>query len=576
MAPEWQREWAEDLAWSQSWASGWEQHRQWQAQASDLMEDMVLSAQQIVVQQDGVSSSSGFESIEDQLHQRWRQRGYLSCDVAWTVSDSAAYLRVEPGPLFHLATIQLQSTGDQGLDTRLERRLPQPGSPLEKSRWDRAVTDLLVIAGNAGYPFARWRVRDLSVDPRNHQVTVTGEIALGERAWLGDIHSNVTGRGAQRFLLKVAGLKPGTLFRESDLALARRRLLLRGHWSQVDPPTIYAVAADTVAVQWIVRKRPNPNRLAAILGLSRDDQDSTRLSGQVQLLLANIAGTGRRLELDWSDDGADRSHLGVSWLEPLVLGTPLDTELLLDQEVLQGVHTRFQSDVRVNLPVAGVWGVELGFGRDRSTFPTGEWARSSRLRSRVAIHHRRFDLSVSGWQAEVAVESAKRQAETRPEEGAQATALQQEQQTLLQVDLDGEIWLGGTLSLGLRGHYAGVNGDEESVPLTEQYRLGGARSLRGYREDQFHGEQVASVALELRVGRAGGSRLYTFLDVGYVRHSRINPETDLLDTSIDYPEGFGVGIETAGIGGDISLAIGFPGTFGLDEAKLHVSLVQAF
>jgi outer membrane protein assembly factor BamA len=339
---------------------------------------------------------------------------------------------------------------------------------------------------------------------------------------------------------------------------------------------IYAAAADTVAVQWIVRKRANPNRLAAILGLSRDDQNNTQLSGQVQLLLANIAGTGRRLELDWSDDGADRSDLGVSWLEPLVLGTPLDTELLLDQEVLQGVHTRFQSDVRVNLPVAGVWGVELGLGRDRSTFPSGEWARSSRLRSRVAIHHRRFDLSVSGWQAEVAVESAKRQAEARPEEGSEATALQEEQQTLLQVDLDGEVWLGGTLSLGLRGHYAGASGDEESLPLTEQYRLGGARSLRGYREDQFHGEQVASIALELRVGRAGGSRLYTFLDVGYVRHSQINPETEMLDRSIDYPEGFGVGIETAGIGGNISLAIGFPGTFALDEAKMHVSLIQAF
>ena len=361
-SPVWLRHGVEDGEWARTWPGNWAVSRDLETLALDSLTALLQSAQSVVNKKEADSGSSGFETWDRQLQSRWRERGYLGCRVAWDHHGETPMLIVEPGPLYRLDRLTLAETGDLVLDQQLIRLLPAAGTALTRERWSRLLDALLDAAGERGYPFARWRLLDLHVDPQNQVVDVAGEIALGEQMMIGRVHSNLEGAGSQSFLLEVAGLRPGALFRESDLKTAHRRLLHRGHWDRVDPAVVYATAEDTVGVQWVVQQRPHPNRLAAVLGLSRDAENQTRLSGQIQLLLGDIAGTGRRFELDWRDDGSDRSHLGVSWLEPLAFGTPLDTEFLLDQEVLKDVHTRLRSDVRVSLPVAGIWGVEFGLG----------------------------------------------------------------------------------------------------------------------------------------------------------------------------------------------------------------------
>ena len=87
---------------------------------------------------------------------------------------------------------------------------------------------------------------------------------------------------------------------------------------------------------------------------------------------------------------------------------------------------------------------------------------------------------------------------------------------------------------------------------------------------------MAAAAFELRLGRPGRSRVYSFLDLGYVRLTSNDPIQDTVFQTVERPLGFGLGLETAAPGGDVSLAIGFPGTIDFEVAKLHVSLIQAF
>ena len=103
--------------------------------------------------------------------------------------------------------------------------------------------------------------------------------------------------------------------------------------------------------------------------------------------------------------------------------------------------------------------------------------------------------------------------------------------------------------------------------------------LRGYREDEFHGSKAAWGGLELRIGPPGGSRLYTFYDLGYFGFSTL--AADALGDEIrvwkeDWPRGYGLGILARTPGGDISLAVGFPNTVDFDLAKLHVTLLESF
>ena len=127
------------------------------------------------------------------------------------------------------------------------------------------------------------------------------------------------------------------------------------------------------------------------------------------------------------------------------------------------------------------------------------------------------------------------------------------------------------MSLAGRLLWRSQESDRPGAPLTEQYRLGGAATLRGYREDAFHGERVGLLSLEARLGPPDRSRVYAFLDLGYVRLYRVGE-----GQVVSRPRGFGLGLWTRAAAGTVALAVGFPGTVRFDDAKLHVTLLQGF
>lgn len=516
--------------------------------------------------------------VTSRLRDRWLARGHLACGVGRRDSAGVPILTIEPGPRYAVGEVEIEGPDFPGRERALAR-LPRRGEPFEAPAWRRAVDDLVFAAGEAGHPFARWLVRDVAVDPRRTAVDLRAVLMTGPAQVFGPQSSSLPGGRGEGFLVRAARLPVGRPYGESDLLAARARLLQRDIYAEVGVPVVHTTAApDTVGVHWPVTLVPHPNRAAIVLGLSRAAEDQpARVSGQVDLRLANLAGSGRRLELDWSDDGRDRARFGLLWLEPLVKGTPFDATLAVDQETARDVYSRFRLDGRLQLPVAGAWQVEVGLGWDRSTYPAGDWSRSTRWRARGAFLRRRIDRSVSGWWGTFAIESARRAVDVRPAEAVDTDTPAENRQTLVDLHLAGERWLSDTLSLAASGVFREVSGDGGPAPLSEQYRLGGARTLRGYLEDQFHGERVASAMIELRVGRPGRSRLYTFFDVGYFRFATVDPVAPELTIDTEGTRrGFGLGIETATPGGDVTLAIGLPGTVSFDDAKLHIALLQAF
>jgi len=544
-----------------------------------LRRDAVRALVGIPAAATGDSAAAG-RPVSALLRDRWLDRGYFSCTIARRETPDGIVFEVSPGEPYRLGTVLVEGEDFPGRDAALARALPRTGDVFSATAWAAGVDRLLAAAAEAGYPFCQWLVRDVGAYPGRADVDVVALLLLGPPSVFGPQSSDLPDGRGEDFLVRAARLPTGRRYRESDLSAARVRLLQRNIYADVGEPVVFTTAAPgTVGVHWPVTPISRPNRAAVMLGLSRTGEDEpARLSGQVDLRLANLAGTGRRMELAWSDDGRSRSHFGFGWLEPLLWGTPFDATVDVDHEVATDVYTRFRVDGRLQLPVAGAWQVEMGLGWDRSTFPTGAWNRTTRWRARGAFLHRRGDRGVNGWEGTFAIESARRGVDMRPDEDAVTDATPGEmRQTLVELRLGGERWLTPTLSVAINGLFLEVAGEGDATPLAEQYRLGGARTLRGYLEDQFHGERVASSMLELRIGRPGRSRLYTFFDVGYFRFAGEDPtRPDETATFEGTRRGFGLGLETATPGGDISLAVGFPGEFQFDDAKLHIALLQSF
>jgi len=525
----------------------------------------------------------------DELRARWLERGYLGVRVQAAGRDSltAAPLIVSliPGPRYTWGDLRVGGPEFSGRDRLLATWLPRPGEDLEAAKLEMAIDRVLTGAGEAGYPFARWVTGQLELDPAAATVSLRATLLPGQLAYIGPVTTSLENPRARSFLARSSGLREGAMFRNSDLNRAADRLLARDLYAQVDPPRVYlTTSADTVGVFFPVTPRRKVNRLQVVLGLSRDPETGdSSLSGEVDLSLPDLAGSGRGLRVGWRDDGLQKRRFGLTYVEPLAFGTPLDTDFTLDNEVETDSYTRFRLENRWRLPVVAYWGVELGVGWDRSTYPTGSLERTSRLRGRAAILHRRGDRSTSGWEGIFAIETASRKSTARPDTldtGVSGAQLGEAvTQRILEGDLAAEQWLGGTFSLAGRVAFRQLTGGTDDVPLSEQFRFGGAATLRGYREDEFNGTTVSYGSLEARIGRPGASRLYTFYDLGYFEFSALDPtDLDPARRSLrrGWPRGFGLGLLARSPAGDLSLAVGFPGTVDFDQAKLHVILLESF
>ena len=76
-----------------------------------------------------------------------------------------------------------------------------------------AIDRVLLGAGEAGYPFARWITRRLTLDPEAGTVLIAAGLLPVHRAWLGPVSSNLPpGRSADFLVRRQRVCSPASCF----------------------------------------------------------------------------------------------------------------------------------------------------------------------------------------------------------------------------------------------------------------------------------------------------------------------------------------------------------------------------
>ncbi|MEE9441482.1 MAG: BamA/TamA family outer membrane protein [candidate division Zixibacteria bacterium] len=113
------------------------------------------------------------------------------------------------------------------------------------------------------------------------------------------------------------------------------------------------------------------------------------------------------------------------------------------------------------------------------------------------------------------------------------------------------------------------------IDFSEQFKLGGYGSLRGYRQEQFAGRRVALGQAELRYRPSTAASLYIFSDIGYIYSLKLSPGSDLINEELLKP-GFGAGIFAAKSNTSVTLEAGWGENDNLGQGKLHFGLRTKF
>lgn len=503
----------------------------------------------------------------------------LRADTLATSSGSWT-LEVQPGPRTSLGDFELRGPDAEVLETWRRAAGLEPGDLLSPPDFDAALVRALHAVSDSGYALASVTVIRQDYVPQTGRMNLTLLVRPGPRARVREILVEGATRTRPEVLARLSGLERGDWVEERRLEASRQRLLARpGLVTAVDAVEVLRVPGNNeeVDLRLAVQQDPHSGTFSGALGASQAADGSTQLSGAVELALLDLFGTARSFRGSWRDDGRGRNRLDLAWLEPMIFKSGLDLQAAIGQRHEDAGYDMVLADLGLYLPAAP--GLQLGVtgGLDRTTFlgEEGRTRRRNRAGVNLGLQWMRgsgsglFGRFGSDFQAAF-VSDRKRDPLSPDEQTVQATV----RHSL--IEADGRAGWAFSRYFAFEGRLAwhSTEGAPLPLPVSEQWPIGGATSVRGHIENQYFGERVAYGGLELVVGPARQGQAYLFLDGGWVRTTS---EVAGVSSAVEHRlSGYGLGVRAPTALGAIDLGLGFADRLNFDEGKIHVALVQQF
>ena len=466
-----------------------------------------------------------------------------------------------------------------------ERRF-RAGRPLAPELWTALRDSLVVQAADDGYPFASVALDSISwLAPG--QLSASINVSPGPRVVVGEIRVAEGARVKPEFLARYLGLRPGDPFNQKRVKRMGRSLQQLPYVNVKGSPTISFL--DSLAYFDLQLTRKPASRFDFVIGVlpGSGTDDGLLITGELNGELYNGLGQGERIAVRFEQLRPQTQELAVALEYPFLLNLPFGFEGELD------LYRRDSSFLNLNWRLAANYLREgndklSAFWENRRTIVPGGTGEAppvvGNLPDTLGVSRSFFGLQArrnrtdrrfsprSGYAADVSVAAGfRRLLDVVESDSLNVRSTQLKIEGSLEAYFDP---LAGTvIYLGLRG--AGLFTAEDVLP-NEQFRIGGARLLRGFDEQSVFARDYLLATAEFRLLLGGNAFLYGFVDAGRV-NSRDKARPDL---KIDYPLGFGAGVnfETrAGVFG-LSLALGKSNGIPLDlgAPKVHLGYVSVF
>ena len=516
----------------------------------------------------------------------YRDQGFLSARVdvprVEVDADSAAadvFIRVQEGPLIRIGQIRLE--GQEHLSGRFLENLMElrPGKIFRADLLEADLDRLLTAYENEGYPYSQIRISDLRLtgDDRLDFRLIVQE---GPQVRIAAIEPQGNTITRDEVIIREMGIAEGDLYSARDIGRARTRLQRLGFFRRVGE--IEVLPGERPG--WIILRVPveegRSNRIDGVVGYQPGSEaEEGYFTGLVDLSFRNLMGTGRRVEASWNRRDPLSSRLRFGYQEPWLLGLPVT----VGGHVQQINQDSSYAQTSLGLEATGYLGQSLVagvlFGSER-VIPDSRGGQglprsqtySLGLRLELDI---RDDLLAPRQGGRYATTVQHRFKENRATETYQPTR-QDVQSTEFTADLEQYRELLRHHILALTVHLGEIRSDEEIVPLNEQFKMGGARTLRGYREEQFHGSRIVWANIEYRYMLGRRSWAFLFLDGGHYFYRREDPSSKELQEVSDEKAGYGLGLRVESRLGILGVDYGLGEGDGLTEGKVHFGVINEF
>ncbi len=422
-----------------------------------------------------------------------------------------------------------------------------------------------------GYYFAS--LSSDSVLLHEDRIDLWFKVVSGPVVRVGRVRFKGLGKTSPRFMANVTGLQAGQLFTTDIVEDATRKISALRYLSidslpRITPNTSY----DEVELLFYIKE--GARNLLEVAGGYLPSQGTYKgqFVGRLDYRIRNLFGAGRQIRFLYDKRDRNSSIIDFSYSQPVFVPQYLELSAHVNQTDYDSLYHAFSADV----------GIELTSGktryRGRLSWTKTEPERSSQAPARSLSGVFGVTYSSIGEQFNpgkgrvVSADFAYIRRTSWPDT-LSVSVINNESSFSIGFDQYIEIYREFLFRLRANTHVLLTSRD--IVPYSEQFRLGGYNSLRGYRQDQFSGRRVALIQNELLFRASDQSAVYVFGDYGYVYSKRIIADS-LAESDTFSGFGGGLGLLFGSKTARLTLEIGWGEGDSAGDGKIHFGIVTLF
>ena len=459
----------------------------------------------------------------------------------------------------------------------------QPGRDFNEKILQEDIESIINYYENRGYPYCNVNVSDLSLgNSRNNEsrINVKLKVDPGPKLIIEEIEIVGNEQTKESVILRELPLKIGDIYNQLNVDRIQSKLQRLGYFKWVNPPRLELLQQNSGKLI-IELAEGHYNRFDGVIGYNPGTQSSKGfVTGLVDISFGNLFGTGRQIEAHWQRRTEETQDLRLRYLEPWVGGLPLNAGISFEQLVQDTSYLQRN----LGLDFSFLFSERLSFFAQvskRSISPDSLGIlqfgipKSNSLNLEVGLSYNTLDNLLNprkGLHYTSAFEWGRKTVEESSNENQILDNSSNQKRLLIDFETYFPLFRWQVLALAIHGRQ--VTSDEPIIPITEHYRLGGARTLRGYREEQFRGSRIAWANLEYRYLLGRYSRFFAFIDTGYFFRETL--ENNSVARIQKWKVGYGIGLRMDTRLGLFGIDYGLGEGDRLSNGKVHIGLKNEF
>ncbi|WP_051081608.1 POTRA domain-containing protein [Cytophaga aurantiaca] len=439
---------------------------------------------------------------------------------------------------------------------------------------------IIKYSENSGFPFARIELDSIQLTESYFSATL--DYQSGPLIRFDTVALVGSARVKRKYIESYLGITPGALYNQQKAQNLERQLKQLQYLKVVKAPEIFFSAGKAQPVLFVnVRKC---NQLDGYIGFQPNSSSSKKmlLTGEFNMNLKNLLQSGKELSVQWKRFDVQSQLLKTSYLHPRLFHSNIDIKLNFNLLKQDTSFLTLDRNAAIYMGLNATSKIKF-FAGLKSNTALGSTQTNSNEGNNYDFKFFNYGVGytlmtlddifypMKGWNVTIDVST-----------GNKKILNYESLSTDIAIPTSAMQWTGETsvqafIRVGkkatLLNQFQGGTVQSQNLVLSDLYRVGGLKTLRGFNENNYYVSDYAIYTLEYRYFTDESSYVMLFANQAYV-HNKLNGDYT------DWPIGFGTGISFSTKAGIFQFiyALGYAKDqpLSLNLSKIHFGLVSRF